>query len=218
MLLPLVGGAGEEAVSQGEGYAPQQATYPQEHTQPDAADDHQHTHMPATDLERSLDSYTVPEVAMLDQQARPVSLRALLNTDQPVLLNFIFTTCTAICPVMSATFAQVQKKLGRDARHVRMVSISIDPEHDTPAVLASYAERFHAGSQWRFLTGSLENSIATQKAFEAYRGDKMNHVPLTLLHAPAAAQWVRYEGFVKADDLVSETRLMLAHEPRAGRE
>ena len=84
---------------------------------------------------------------------------------------------------MSATFAQVQRELGEDSNEVLMVSVSIDPEQDTPAELAAYAERFHAGPQWTFLTGSLEDSIAVQTAFDAYRGDKMNHTPLTLLRA-----------------------------------
>ena len=64
-----------------------------------------------------------------------------------------------------------------------MVSISIDPEYDTPEALNAYARRFDAGPQWEFLTGSLDDSIAVQKAFDADRGDKMNHAPLTLFRA-----------------------------------
>ena len=90
-----------------------------------------------------------------------------------------------------------------------MVSVSIDPEHDTPAALSEYAAGFGAGPQWVFLTGSLEDSIAAQKAFDAYRGDKMNHTPLTLFHASSSAQWVRYDGFADAVDLTKEYRSML---------
>jgi protein SCO1/2 len=91
-----------------------------------------------------------------------------------------------------------------------MVSISIDPEHDTPARLNAYAAKFHAGPQWRFLTGSLPDTIAVQKAFDAYRGEKASHVPLTFLHASPGAPWVRIEGFVSAGELMHEYRALVA--------
>lgn len=116
------------------------------------------------------------------------------------MLNFIFTTCTTVCPVMSATFSQAQGKLGK----VRMISISIDPEHDTPSRLKEYAKRFEAGPQWSMLTGSLENSIAVQRAFDIYRGDKMNHEPVTFMRKEPDQPWVRINGFISADDLVRE--------------
>ncbi len=172
---------------------------------------HHYHHEVAPGFTRTLAAYAVPAVTLIDQSGQRVSLPELLATDRPVLLNFIYTSCTVICPVMSATFEKVQSGLGEEARRVLMVSISIDPEQDTPEALAAYAKRFHAGPQWSFLTGSLEDSIAAQKAFDAYRGAKMNHTPLTLLHANPKAQWVRYDGFANAADLVQETRGMLTH-------
>ena len=170
---------------------------------------HHHHHPEPAGVQRSEASYAIPDVTLIDQDGQRVPVRDLLNTDKPILVNFIFTTCTAICPVMSATFAQVQQGLGADKDKVTMVSFSIDPEQDTPAALADYAKRFNAGPQWVFLTGSLEDSIAVQKAFDAYRGDKMNHAPLTLLRASPDAPWVRFDGFANAADLVKETRAML---------
>jgi protein SCO1/2 len=157
-------------------------------------------------VQRSLASYPVPAVALVDQRGERVSFPGLLDTDDPLLLNFIFTTCTAICPPMSATFAQVQRELGGDRDRIRMLSISIDPEQDTPERLAEYAKRFRAGPQWIFLTGSLEDSIAVQQAFDAYRGDKMQHAPLTLLRATRGAQGARYEGFASAAELLGALR------------
>lgn len=178
----------------------------------DQADPHaHHHHHPAPEgVTRTLATYTLPDLSMVDQSGAPVSVQELLSSDKPTLVNFIFTTCTAICPVMSATFAQVQRGLGEDSGKVLMVSVSIDPEQDTPRALAEYAERFEAGPQWTFLTGSLEDSIALQKAFDAYRGDKMNHAPLTLVRSGPDAQWVRYDGFASAADLVKESHAMLA--------
>jgi len=172
-----------------------------------------HQHMPAAPgYQRSEAAYTVPDITLFDQQGQRVSLPALLSAgDKPVMLNFIFTSCTAICPTMTAIFAKVQSQLGGDAARVQMVSVSIDPENDTSAELAAYATRFGARSPWLFLTGSLDDSLAVQKAFDAYRGDKMNHTPLTLFHAGPGASWVRYDGFADAADLTKEYRGMLTN-------
>jgi protein SCO1 len=170
---------------------------------------HEHHHPVAAGVERKLASYTVPDVTLTDQNGRKISLTELLNSDQPVMLNFIFTSCTAICPAMSATFASVQKRLGSDSEKLHMISVSIDPEYDTPEALKAYAERFKAGPQWAFLTGSQDDSIAVQKAFDADRGDKMNHAPLTLIRATHDSQWIRYEGFASAAKLAKEIQNML---------
>jgi protein SCO1/2 len=171
-------------------------------------DHHMHHKIPQG-VARTTASYMVPEVTLVNQHGEKVRLSQLLDTDQPVMLNFIFTTCTAICPAMSATFASVQTKLGEDSQKLRMISVSIDPEYDTPAALNDYAKRFKAGPQWAFLTGSLDDSVAVQKAFDADRGDKMNHAPMTLLRASGDSEWIRYEGFAKASDLAEEARNML---------
>ena len=91
-----------------------------------------------------------------------------------------------------------------------MISITIDPEQDTPERLKEYAGRFKAESGWLFLTGSIDNIIATQKAFDAYRGDKMNHVPLTFLRSTQDGSWVRLEGFASANEVVAEYRQHLS--------
>jgi len=176
--------------------------------------DHEHHHHHAMPGEqdgyvRSLATYTVPDVKLLDPNRAQVSLRRQLD-DKPVIMNFIFTSCGAICPVMSTTFSEVQKALGPERNAVRMVSISIDPEHDTPEALKIYAKRYGAGPQWQMLTGSLDNSIAVQRAFNVYRGDKMGHTPATFLRAKAGQPWVRLDGFASADDILREYRKLTA--------
>jgi protein SCO1/2 len=155
---------------------------------------------------RSVKTYTVPDVTLLDQQGKPVRLRDTLATSEPVMLNFIFTTCTSICPTMSAIFEHVPTELGAEAGRLRMISISIDPENDTPPQLDSYARKFHAGPRWQFLTGSVENVVAVQRAFDNYKGDKMKHDALTLLRPSAGRPWVRIEGFATPVELAREYR------------
>ncbi len=122
------------------------------------------------------------------------------------MVNFIFTTCTTICPVMSGIFAQVQKELGPESAEVRMISVSIDPEYDTPERLREYAERFGAGPQWQFLTGDIDDIVAVQKSFDVYRGNKMSHEPTTLLRKSASDPWVRLDGIASAAEIVAEYR------------
>lgn len=177
------------------------------------AEHHHHHAMPADkSYQRTSAAYSIPDVSLVDIDGMPVSLREGLGGDEPVMLNFIFTSCTAICPVMSATFRQVQEELGEERNKVRMVSISIDPEHDTPARLKEYAARFHAGSQWRMLTGSIADSIAVQRAFDAFRGDKMSHEPVTFLRAGGPDKpWVRLDGLASASDIIDEYHKLAVH-------
>ncbi len=160
---------------------------------------------------RSVATYVEPEVKMLDMSGKNVSLQQELAGDKPVFLNFIFTTCTTICPVMSATFQQVQDMLGKQRNKVRMVSISIDPEHDTPATLKEYAAKYGADSQWTLLTGTVADSTEVQKAFAVYSGDKMNHQPVTFLKAKGSENsWVRLDGLVDASNVIKEYKKLKA--------
>ena len=125
-----------------------------------------------------------------------------MNDGRTVVLSFIYTTCPAICPVTSQTFAQLQRALGPDASGLHLMSISIDPEEDTPARLREYARRFGAGPAWQHYTGTLTASIAVQKAFEVYRGDKMEHEPVIFIRIKPGERWVRLEGFATSEDLL----------------
>jgi protein SCO1/2 len=156
--------------------------------------------------DRSTQSYRIPDVTLTNQQGAEVALPALLHSSEPVALNFIFTTCGTICPVMTSTFSQMQKALGADASGLRLVSISIDPEHDTPRVLRAYAKRFGANGGWQFLTGTAEQIVQTQKAFDAYTGSKINHRPLTFFSTPDAEKWLRIDGLASGADLATEYR------------
>jgi len=178
-----------------------------------AADPHAHHHHlmqapPA--VMRSVMNFAVPDVTLVRSDGARVKLAQEIDDGRPVLLDFIYTTCTTICPVLSQTFAEVQKRLGGDAGKIRMVSVSIDPEEDTPARLTEYAKRFHAGAQWQFYTGTVEASIATQRAFDAYRGDKMSHLPVTFYRSAPGQPWVRLDGFATPDALVGELHPQVA--------
>ncbi len=161
---------------------------------------------PAAQYRRSVQSYRIPDVTVVAADGAKVALASETDAGMPVLVNFIFTSCPSVCPVQSATFAEFQKKLGPEIEKIRMISISIDPEYDTPERLNEYAKRYQAAPQWRFLTGNLQDIVTVQKAFNAYRGDKMSHEPLTLLRASPDDSWRRLDGFVQAAVLLDEYR------------
>lgn len=154
--------------------------------------------------------YSIPDVQLVREDGKHVSLPAEMNDGRVVVLNFIFTTCSSFCPLSSQTFAQFQDKLGPDAKRTQLMSISIDPEQDTPARLREYARKFAAGPGWHHYTGTLAASLAAQNAFGAYRGAKMNHTPLTLMRSADGKTWRRIDGFATPSDLLHEYRQLLA--------
>lgn len=165
---------------------------------------------PKPPVMRSSGIYQVPDVTLMDSSGKEIPLRTSLDTDGPVMLNFISSTCSAQCPTLTAAFSQVQARLDPQVEPVRMVSISIDPEHDTPAKLKEYARKYNVGPQWQMLTGRLEDSIAVQRAFNAYRSDKTNHEPVTFLRAGRDKPWVRLDGLPSVGDLMKEYRRLMA--------
>ena len=157
--------------------------------------------------------YELPDVTLRNPDGQPVDFRSLTEGDRPLVVNFIFTTCTTICPVMSNTFAGARAQLAASEPPPLLVSISIDPEHDTPAVMKRYAESFSAGPDWLFLTGSIEDITRLQRAMGVYRGSKLNHEPVTLIKRPGEPRWLRLDGFTGTGRLVQEYRERMADPP-----
>ena len=155
-------------------------------------------------------NFSVPDVQLVRDDGKRVSLPAEMNDGRAVVLNFIFTTCSSFCPLSSQTFSQFQDALGAGIKQVHLMSISIDPEEDTPARLREYAHKFGAGPQWQHYTGTLAACLAAERAFGAYRGDKMSHSPLTLMRAADGKTWKRIDGFATPDELLGEYRQLLA--------
>lgn len=153
---------------------------------------------------RTVVTVDVPDVTLIDQEGRRVGFREVMLGDTPVFVEFIFATCTTICPVLSAGFASVQRKLGDGREQVLLVSITIDPEHDGPEELRAYLDRYGAKSGWDFYTGSRQDIEAVMRAFDAYVADKMSHRPITFVHAPGQTEWVRIDGFAGSRELMEE--------------
>jgi protein SCO1 len=151
----------------------------------------------------------IPDTPIYDQDGQKLHFYSDLVKGKTVAINFIFTTCTTICPVMTATFAQMRRELGAEADRIRFVSITIDPEHDTPSALAEYAERFGAPQGWSFLTGSPADVERVLRALDAWVVSKTSHRAITLLRRSGDTGWVRLEGLGSGAALADEARLLL---------
>jgi protein SCO1/2 len=167
----------------------------------DETDPHAHHHM-MRNMKMSQVAYNLPDVMLVRDDNRTVSFKDEINDGRPVVLTFIYTTCTSICPVISQTLSQLQSKLGADRDKVHLVSISIDPENDTPERLRAYAAKFGAGPEWQHYTGTLAASV--------FREDKMDHNPVVLLRAAPGKDWLRIDGFATADELLDSFHMLVA--------
>lgn len=153
---------------------------------------------------RSLEKYTIPDITVINQDGRKQKLKDVLSGDQPVVIDFIYATCTTICPILSASYSNLQKKLGNDSKKVHLVSISIDPDHDTPPVMREYLERYVARPGWDFVTGKKEDIEKVMKALNVVIPDKMSHPPLYLMRSPGSDRWVRIYGLISTADFYDE--------------
>lgn len=162
---------------------------------------------PGTDEFVTLD---VPDVPVLDQEGRPRRFNGDLVAGRNVAINFIFTTCTTICPPLAATFGKLRQLLGeRAGREVHLISISVDPRTDTPERLKAWSQKFGAGPGWTLVTGRQEDVAHLLKALGAYTADVNDHPPLVLI-GNARGQWKRAYGLAAPAKLAAAIDEMVA--------
>jgi protein SCO1/2 len=93
--------------------------------------------------------------ALRDQEGRLVTSESLRGAVH--VINFIFTSCQDVCPMLTRQMGEIQRRTAEWGTRVKLLSISVDPRHDTPGALKAYGARHHADfSRWEFATGSLE--------------------------------------------------------------
>jgi protein SCO1 len=160
------------------------------------------------DFTRSIDNYQIPNIEVIRRDGKKLAFIEEIDDGRPVILNFVFASCSAICPILSQVFSQIQVKLGEDIEKVHLISISIDPENDTPTILNEYAQKFGAGTHWDFYTSSIESNVLLQKAFNIYRGDKMNHASVIFMRAAPGKSWLRLEGLVSPVEVIRQFHVM----------
>lgn len=153
---------------------------------------------------RTIERYKIPDVTLINQDGARIGLKKMFSCNKPVFVDFVYTTCTTICPVLSVNFANFQKQIDVESGKALLVSISIDPEFDTPKEMKTYLKRYRAKPGWEFLTGSREDIDQVLKAFNVFTLNKMNHLPVMLLKSPSDEKWVRIYGLINAEKLLVE--------------
>ena len=151
------------------------------------------------------------DVALVDQDGKAVHLESDLVAGRIVVMSFIYTSCTTVCPVVSSIMAKVQKQLGpRVGADVQLVSLSIDPQRDDARRLNDYARSFQNGPGWSWLTGSPRSVSDTLKGLGSIGGDLNSHAPLILVGDGNSRRWTRYYGFTDPALLVQEVEKLSA--------
>lgn len=147
---------------------------------------------------------TVVETTLVDRNGKRIKFHSEAVGNRIVAIDFVYTTCSTICPVLSSVFAQVQDEFGdRMGREVWLMSISIDPTRDTPERLRDYADKFGAGPGWIWLTGPKSAVDRVLIGLDAYNADIVDHPSVVLIGDGRSGRWTRHFGFPAPDDIIA---------------
>jgi protein SCO1 len=169
------------------------------------AQDHQHHHhapAPPPAAKPATRAFTVPDLEVTTQAGESRHLYRDLVQGKVVAMNFIFTSCTTVCPTMGATFARVQKMLGEQGKDVTLISISIDPANDTPERLAEWSKRLGAKPGWTLVTGNKSDIDAILKSLGLFSADPAAHTPVVLVANEPEGRWERVDGLATPTAIV----------------
>ncbi|HEY9284302.1 MAG TPA: SCO family protein, partial [Pyrinomonadaceae bacterium] len=145
----------------------------------------------------------IPDTRVLDQDGRELQFYTDLVKGKTVAVNFIFTTCTTICPPLGATFRRVQQELGgRAGRDVHLISVSVDPVNDTPERLKAWGAKFKAAPGWTFVTGAKPDIDELLRALAASTGRPEDHSPTILVINDEKGVTTRTYGLARPSQII----------------
>lgn len=143
------------------------------------------------------------DVELINQDGQKMRFYSDVLKDKVVIINTFFATCTGSCPPMNRNLERVQEALGdRLGKDAFLVSISVDPETDTPPRLKEYGRRFHARPGWIFLTGKQENVDWALYKLGQYVGGKGDHTTVIIIGNEPKGLWKKAFGLAKPDELI----------------
>jgi protein SCO1 len=143
------------------------------------------------------------DVILVSQYGEMMRFYSDLLRGKVVVINAFFTSCEGSCPVMMATFASLQEWLGeRLGTQVRLLSVSVDPQTDTPAKLKAYAERLKAKPGWYFLTGEKQHVDRALYKLGQYVEHKEDHTNLIIIGNETTGLWKKAFGLASTEDII----------------
>ena len=183
-----------------------------------AAEDHSHHHhhAPAQAAPEKPSSVQpkLSDAVLTTQDGKKLKLKSEVLGDKVVVMDFVYTTCTTVCPVLSALMVKLQGQLGDKASDVQLVSMTVDPARDTPARLKEYAAKYGARPGWLWLTGPTGTVNEVLKDFGAWTPNFEDHPPQVLVGDMRTGNWTRYLGFPDPKDIMAKVEELRA--ARAG--
>lgn len=157
---------------------------------------------------------TIPDVSVFTQEGRKIRFYTELVKDKVVLINFFYTTCEAACPMSGERLATIQKSLGdRVGKDVHLISVSTDPETDTPAKLKDWGRKFDARTGWTFVTGGPTEMSTLLQALTGRGPRKDFHLPSVYVINDRSGDWV-YTSLLQAPANLLRTVDELSNQPR----
>ena len=130
------------------------------------------------------------DVELINQDGQKLRFYSDVLKDKVVIVSNFFTTCTSVCPPLNRNLEKIQEALGeRLGKDAFIVSISVDPETDTPLRLKEYARRFHARPGWIFLTGKKENVDWALYKIGQYVEKKDDHSTIVIIGNEPKGLW-----------------------------
>ena len=132
--------------------------------------------VPSTALAGAAEAVTIPDVTLTDQHGKSVRFASDLIRGKVFAISFSFTRCKGVCPLLGAYCGRLRTLLdGEKADNVVVITISVDPDGDTPQALATWAQKFGAGPGWSLVTGPRREVEHLLKALGAFAADKNQH-------------------------------------------
>jgi protein SCO1 len=144
------------------------------------------------------------DTVLVDQHGKPHRFYSDLVRGKKVMINFAFASCETACSPITANLAQVQRRLGdRVGRDVRMITITVDPARDTPERLRTFAEKFHAGPGWYFLSGAREDVESVLRKLGGYTETPADHSTAVLIGDATSGTWAKGLGMSPPEQLAA---------------
>ncbi|HYV10805.1 MAG TPA: SCO family protein [Pyrinomonadaceae bacterium] len=167
------------------------------------AEPHDHSHLSKTPDASSPAAKYFTDVELINQDGKKVRFYSDVLKGKTVIVNAFFTSCISVCPPMNRNMEKIQEALGdRVGRDVFLVSMTVDPETDTPARMKEYAKKFHAGSGWLFLTGKKENLDWALYKLGQYVESKDDHQTVLIIGNEPTGLWKKAFGMANVAELV----------------
>jgi len=155
-------------------------------------------------------SLTIPDLEVKDQNGNKLHFYTDLIKGKVVVINFIYTDCTYVCPMQGTSFSKLQSALGdRLGKDVYLVSVSTDPVTDTPERLKAWGEKFGAQQGWKLVTGE---KTPMDKLLLALSGDSARkgvHSAIAIIGSEAKGLWIRAYGLEEPQRMIEMIDLIV---------